>query len=52
MTDVELREVTVRVEAAVTLLTRGLLGVAPLVDCAESAVLWLGQASELLERAA
>lgn len=41
-----------RVEAASALLARGLLGLAPLDESAESACIWLDQAVDLLENAA
>lgn len=47
----ELHEARVRVEAAAALLTRGLLAESSLVECAESALIWLDQADRWLERA-
>jgi hypothetical protein len=48
----EVHEATVRVESAAALLARGLLGEAPLAECAESALVWLDQADHWLERVA
>jgi hypothetical protein len=48
----EVHEATLRVDAAAALLARGLLDEAPLVDCAESAAIWLDQAARWLERSA
>ena len=47
----ETHEAMLRVEAASTLLARGLLGLAPLAEAAESATIWLDQASDWLNRA-
>jgi hypothetical protein len=48
----EVYEAEARIEAAAQLLSRGLLALAPLDECVESALLWLGQAALWLERAA
>lgn len=48
----DLLEATRRVEAANALLARGILGLAPLDECAEAAFVWLGQADVYMRRAA